>query len=286
MPDALTRLREADPAAHHDTAAPEDVLRAILATPVEAPNKRRRAPRLVLATGALAAAAVVAIAALPGSEHAPAPIARSLADRAYAATAPMADFITYTETTTVQTGGPPSLESRDTLKQWQYQDRMHNVMGTVQPRGEWTYEHDQDGGTFRTLMHNDKGGSDFQVTHKTDPGWDPDELEEGFKVGVTTLVDQFRDAIKGAQDLGETTFNGRPAHAYRAAPAAKRMPGDMTYYVDPKSAIPLGSTMDLSFDGGDKVTITTTVDRYEHLAPTPENLRLLDAPNIDAAAAK
>jgi hypothetical protein len=31
------------------------------------------------------------------------------------------------------------------------------------------------------------------------------------------------------------------------------------------------------------VTITTTVDRYEHLEPTPENLALLDAPNIDAA---
>ena len=32
------------------------------------------------------------------------------------------------------------------------------------------------------------------------------------------------------------------------------------------------------------ITVTTTVDRYEHLEPTPENLKLLDAPNIDAAA--
>ena len=64
-------------------------------------------------------------------------------------------------------------------------------------------------------MHNNKGGSEFQITHKTDPGWDPEELEQGFKVGVTTLVDRFREQIRKAQDLGETTFNGKPAHAYR-----------------------------------------------------------------------
>ena len=131
MPDVLTRLQEADPAAHVHTDPPDDVLRSILATPLP---RKRRAPRLVLAAGALAVAALVALAALPSSDKAPAPFRASLAERAFAATIPKADFITYTETTTVQTGSP-KLESYDRLRQWQYQDRMHNIMDTTQPRG-------------------------------------------------------------------------------------------------------------------------------------------------------
>jgi hypothetical protein len=237
----------------------------------------------------------VAIAALPSAnESALAPIRASLADRAFAATAPMPGFITYTRTTTVQTGGPPSLESYDELRQWQYQDRMHNFMFTRQPRGEWTYEHDQNGGTMRTLMHNDKGGSEFQITHKTDPGWDPEELERGFKVGVTTLVDKFRQEIQNAKDLGETTFNGKRAHAYLVTvPWERHLPGDVTYYVDPDTALPLGSQMRFPVYRTEKdrapvgeSTTTTTVDSYEHLNPSPENLKLLDAPNLDAAQVK
>jgi hypothetical protein len=295
MPDSLTRLRESDPAAHAATPPPpDDVLRAILASTPAKP-KRRRAPRLVLVAASLAVAGLVAIAALPGAaDHAPTPIRESLAQRAFAATAPNPDFITYTRTTTVQTGGPASMESYDELRQWQYQDRMHNFMFTRQPRGEWTYEHDQDGGTMRGLMHNNKGGSEFQITHKTDPGWDPEELASGFEVGVTTLVDRFREEIKKAKDLGETTFNGKPAHAYLVTvPWARHRPGDVTYYVDPKTALPLGSTMrfpiyrtetDREADG--EVTTTTTVDDYQQLEATPENLKLLDAPNLDAAQIK
>ncbi|MDA0141070.1 hypothetical protein, partial [Solirubrobacter deserti] len=250
-----------------------------------------------VAAAGLAAAAVVAIAALPGADHAPAPVA-SLAERAFAATAPKPDFITYTETTTVQTGDNPRLESYDKLRQWQYRDRMHNFMETRQPRGEWVYEHDQNGGTFRTLINSDQRGQELQVTRKTDPGWNQEELEHGFKVGVTTLVDRFREAIRGAQELGMTTFNGKAARAYRVpeGTGGRRLPGDTTYYVDPENAMPLGSVIKLTMhepkvvDGkpvnGEptgSLTITTTVDRYEQLEATPENLAKLDAPNIDAA---
>jgi len=290
MPDLISHLRESDPAASVQSTPPDDVLRSILATPPQRP--RRRAPRILLAGAALATAAVVALAALPDTDKAPAPIRASLAERAFAATAPMPDFITYTETTTVQTG-TPRMESRDSLRQWQYRDRMHNVMDITQPRGHWVYEHDQNGGTIRTLVN----GKELQVTRKTDPGWNREELDEGFKAGVTTLVETFRERIRGAQDLGETTFNGKSAHAYRAAPGQRRVPpGDVIYYVDPDTALPLGSKMTFGVsstkrDGGrldegepsGTVTITTTVDRYEHLEPTPENLKLLDAPNIDAA---
>jgi hypothetical protein len=238
---------------------------------------------------------VVAFAALPGADNAPGPFRASLAERAFAATAPQPEFITYTETTTVQTGNPRT-DSYDKLRQWQYGDRMHNFMETRQPRGEWVYEHDQNGATFRTLMRNDKGGKDFQVTHKTDPGWDREELESGFKAGVTTLVDTFRERIRGAQDLGETTFNGKRAHAYGVKRPSQRVPpGDTIYYVDPETAEPLGSKTTITgfepnvVDGKvvsglqSPIIVTTTVDRYDHLEPTPENLKLLDAPNIDAA---
>lgn len=239
---------------------------------------------------------MVAFAALPAGDNAPGPIRASLAERAFAATAPQPDSITYTETTTVQTGNPRT-ESYDKLRQWQYGDRMHNFMETRQPRGEWLYEHDQNGATFRTLMRNDKGGKEVQVTRKTDPGWNQEELEAGFKAGVTTLVDLFRERIRGARDLGETTFNGKRAHAYRPERTSERMPpGDTVYYVDPETAEPLGSkttitTYEPKVEDGNPVqgdptqaiTITTTVDRYDHLEPTPENLAFLDAPNIDAA---
>jgi hypothetical protein len=300
MPDPVLELRESDPAAQARTAPPRDVFERIVATPLQAPRPpRRRAPRIALGAAALAAAAVVAFAALPAGDNAPGPIRASLAERAFAATAPQPEFITYTETTTVQTGNPRT-ESYDKLRQWQYGDRMHNFMETRQPRGEWLYEHDQDGATFRTLMNNDKGGTEVQVTKKTDPGWNQEELEAGFKVGVTTLVERFREAIPGAEDLGETTFNGKRAHAYGVKRSSQRVPpGDTVYYVDPETAEPLGSKTTITtyepkvVDGKpvqgeptQAITSTTTVDRYDHLEPTPENLKLLDAPNIDAAQRK
>jgi hypothetical protein len=295
MPDALTQLRESDPATHaRRMPPPRDVLDRIVATPPEPPRPpRRRAPRLVMGATALAAAAVVAFAALPGADHAPGPIRASLAERAFAATAPQPDFITYAQTTTVQSG-VKSMESRDVTRQWQYRDRMHNFMRVEQPRGTWIYEHDQNGDTFRTLADGK-----VDVTRLEDAGWDRQELEDGLKVGVTTLLQKFRSEIRNATDLGPSTFNGKAAHAYRVPEGTGRRatPGATTYYVDPETALPLGSTVTFGVhevkvgkDGrpaegkrNGTVTITTTVDRYEHLEPTPENLALLDAPNIDAA---
>ena len=106
---------------------------------------------------------------------------------------------------------------------------------------------------------------------------------------MTTLVERFREAIRGAQDLGETTFNGKRAHAYGVERPSQRVPpGDTVYYVDPETAEPLGSKTTITGfepevkDGKvvagepqDPITVTTTVDRYEHLEPTPENLALL-----------
>ena len=86
------------------------------------------------------------------------------------------------------------------------------------------------------------------------------------------------------------------SHAYRAERISERMPPGVTvYYVDPETAEPLGSRTTITgfepnIEHGrvvsgtqDAIIVTTTVDRYDHLEPTPENLKLLDAPNIDAA---
>ena len=245
MPDALTRLREADPAAHVDTTParrrpardPRDAARARSAAArrgSSSPPPPSPPPRWSR------------FAALPGTENAPGPIRESLAERAFAATAPTPDFITYTETTTVQTG-MPKLESRDTLRQWQYRDRMHNFMDTVQPRGTWTYEHDQNATTIPHADANDKGGrSSRSPTRPTRAGTRRNSTRASRSASrPSSSASASRSATR--QDLGETTFNGKPAHAYQvdprqAAPAGRRA----TYYVDPQTALPLGSKIELA----------------------------------------
>ena len=247
MPDPVLELREADPAAHARTAPPRDVLRAIVATPLQAPRPpRRRAPRIALGAAPLAAAAVVAFAALPGGDNAPGPIRASLAERAFAATAPQPDFITYTETTTVQTGNPRT-ESYDKLRQWQYGDRMHNFMETRQPRGEWVYEHDQNGATIRTLMRNDKGGKESRSpTRPTRAG--TRRSSSGFKAGVTTLVERVPRAIRGARGPGgdHVQRQARPRVPVPSRARKRCRPATPIYYVDPETAEPLGSKMTIT----------------------------------------
>jgi hypothetical protein len=54
-----------------------------------------------------------------------------------------------------------------------------------------------------------------------------------------------------------------------------------------ETALPVGDVHVLPNDGSNaragETRITEVVERYERLSPTPENLKLLDAPAIDAA---
>jgi hypothetical protein len=257
----LDRLRDFDPAAflpEADAPPSAAVLARIVATPPEV--RRRRAPRLVAAAAGLAVAAVAAIAVLE-----PSGAGVSLAERAYAATAP-ADAVVFTETTTTETHDG-AVFSTSHVRTWQHGDRMYDVMDLVQDGKPFRYEHDQNGAVFRTL-HDGK----VDAIRRDDPGWRGDEGEKGFAQNLQTVVERFRARFPRLRDAGETTFNGRPARAYAD--------GDTTYYIDRETALPLGSVLVISSPA---IRFTTTIDRYQRLPVTPANLARLDAPAIDAA---
>jgi hypothetical protein len=278
MPDLLTRLRDADPAGeHHDATsepAPAGVLERIVATP---PPRRRTRLVPVGATLATAALAAVAFFVLGGTT------ARvSLGERALAATAPE-DAVILTVTTTVS-DGPGDHHTVTKTTSWQRGDRMHNVMEIVQDGKDYRYEHDQNGPVFRTLFEGN-----VRAIRSDDPGWRDDEGKKGFAENLQTVVERFRARYEHMRDAGDTTFNGRPARAYSS--------GDETYYVDRETALPLGSVMtpstyEVKVDPKTRkpvagkrtgeLRITETVDRFERLPATAENLKLLDAPAIDA----
>jgi hypothetical protein len=281
--DPLVRLGEVDPAAflaEADAPPPAAVLERIVATPVAEPPRacKRRGPKIAASAAGLAVAAVAAVFAI-----APAGGGVSLAERAYAATAP-ADAVTYTETSWTETRDGVTVATGH-VRTWQHGDRMHDVMRDVREGKVWNYEHDRNGDVFRTLMNGE-----FQSSGRNDPGRRGDE---GVAQNLRTEVQKFRARFPRLRDAGDTTFNRRPARAYED--------GDVTHYIDRETALPLGSVLALSFyERGryDRETrkviptgrmvelrITTTIDRYEKLPPTPENLKLLDAPALDAAQA-
>jgi hypothetical protein len=269
MPDSLDRLRDADPLAFLEIpdGPPPGLLGDIVATPRA--RARRRSPRIAIAVAGVAAAAAIVAVAAPSSHL-------SLAQRAYAATAPDDDVV-YTVSTVTDANHHEVTHS----EQWQRGDRMRNVITVTENGKTYRYEHDQRGTSFRTLYD----GRVDTIDQSEAKDW------SGFAQNVETVVDRFRKAITTATDAGETTFNGRPAHAYTA--------DDVTYYVDPQTALPLGSEM--TYERIDAVTagprtarppsgdpavaghIIESVDHFERMPATPANLALLDAPDIDAA---
>ncbi|WP_028063472.1 hypothetical protein [Solirubrobacter soli] len=277
MSDTLTRLRAADPADAFDTSAapPADVLGRITAHPRK--RRRRLAPAVALAVAGVAA---LAFTLLPGASQV------DLAARAYAATAPE-DAVILT-VTTLTLDGPGDRRTITHSTSWQRGDRLHNVMDVDENGKTWRYEHDQNGPVFRTLLDGQ-----VRAIRSDDPGWKDDEGAKGFAENLQTVVERFRARYRGMRDAGDTTFNGRPARAYTS--------GDETFYLDRETALPLGSvttpsTYRVKIDpktrkpvAGEKtgeLRITETVDRFERLPATPANLRLLDAPAIDAAATR
>ena len=158
-------------------------------------------------------------------------------------------------------------------------------MDIVQDGKTYRYEHDQNGPVFRTLFDGH-----VRAIRSDDPGWKDDEGNKGFAENLQTVVERFRARYRGMHDAGDTTFNGRPARAYTS--------GDETYYVDRETALPLGRVQTpksyrVKIDPETRKPVqgerlpdmrtTETVDRFERLPATPENLELLDAPAIDAA---
>jgi hypothetical protein len=278
MPDLMTRLKGADPIRYldmpSDAAPPAAVLERIVAAPPPAPRRRRMRPALV--AFAVAAAGIAAVAAWPSSGG-----KVDLAARAYAATAPEDDVILTVITSRLSIDAAP-LQQRTRVTMWQRGDRMHNVEEVVQTgvnAGEWSYEHDQKDGVFRTLLRGK-----VQAMREDDPGWKGDEGRAGFAQNLLTVVDRFRArfAEHRMRDDGETTFAGRKVRAYTVLDPEQAGARE-TFYLDAETALPVGDVHVLPSEDAGETRITEVVDRYERLSPTAENLRLLDAPAIDAA---
>jgi RNA polymerase sigma-70 factor (ECF subfamily) len=150
-------------------------------------------------------------------------------------------------------------------------------------------------GAFATLAERDREALRLTAWERLSladgaRGWKDDEGSKGFAENLQTVVERFRARYRGLRDAGDTTFNGRPARAFTS--------GDETYYVDRDTAMPLGSVLTpkayrVKIDPTTRkpvpgarlpdMRIVETVDRFERLPATPENLKLLDAPAIDAA---
>jgi hypothetical protein len=119
------------------------------------------------------------------------------------------------------------------------------------------------------------------------PKW-TENPDPGFRrKNQTDFLHEFRRAYETGQleEIGSRQFDGREAIAYRVK--APDGVDEVTWYVDPETAIPLGSTElfahrrsasnghDPDFRGQ---LVTRRLAQYERLPATPESLRLLDAP--------
>ncbi|HKG27430.1 MAG TPA: hypothetical protein VKB09_17395, partial [Thermomicrobiales bacterium] len=132
----------------------------------------------------------------------------------------------------------------------------------------WVYRYAADDGMLRTLLP--EGG--IQTVRASD---DP-EARGILERERTSVVDLFRKRFAEAalRDVGRTTFAGRPAEAYETGEGSRRE----TYYIDPETAIPLGSV--IAWRG---FRYTEVVRRFERLPATAENLARLSAPWVTRA---
>jgi hypothetical protein len=245
MPDPLTLLRDADPAARlpeADAPPPRHVLDRIVAAPPRRSRRRRAVPvGVALAVAAVAAAAMVVAT---GSEP-------DLAARAYAATAP-GDGVLHTEVEEVILS-PSDEPDRTIVRAWQRGDRVRRLI-------------DRNGERYELVTAGDG------VRVRLPSGRVHTDRDQGFvRSQRVSFVEAFRSRYDRAalRDAGRTTFAGRPAAAY----VAEDTPPDVrqTFYIDAESGHPLGS-----YTEARHLRITRTLRTLERLPATPENLALLE----------
>ena len=230
MSDPVLELRDADPAADVRTAPPA----TCSSDPRHAPQRPSR--RAGVFRGSCSARLPSPPPRWSASPRSPparvaGPIRASLAQRAYAATAPLPDSITYTETTTVQTGNPRT-ESYDKLRQWQYGDRMHNFMETRRRAAS--------GSTARPERQHDPH-ADAQRKRQGGPGHPQDRPRlgpRGLRVGLQGRRHDLGGPLPRAHPQragpgGDTSTASAPT---RTVPSGARTAaaGEPIYYVDPR----------------------------------------------------
>ena len=223
MPDPVLELRESDPAAHARTAPPRDVFERIVATPLQAPRPpRRRGPRIVLGVGGprrgrggrvrRAARRRQRARADPGEprrarvrrdraaagvhhlhrdDHRP---DREPAHRELRQAAPVA-----VRRPDAQLHGDPSAARRVALRA--RPERRHDPHADAQRQGR----HGGPGHQARPTRAGTRRSSNPASRPGSRPWWSGSAK---------------RSAAR--EDLGETTFNGKRAHAYRVKRPSQR----------------------------------------------------------------
>lgn len=260
MSDVLDQLRAADPVPDppRDGAEADALLASILARPRKPPRRRRTLPRAAVAVAGLACALAILLVALGGGGD-------SLADRAYAATAPGRSVVHELVVTDWREPGSTRRLGTERLEAW-----YHPADG----RARRLYDEHGDRVDIVVPAHGvlRLRGSDAGPlwTENPDPGFR--------RKNATDFLHEFRQAYKTGtlERTGHETFAGRDTVAYRV-----KAPDGVTeerWYVDPKTAVPLGSTRLFAAVGEPAQLVTRRLMAYERLPSTPQNLKLLRAP--------
>ncbi len=268
------RLRAADPARglRVDDEAADRLQRSIQVVPRStgpgpAPTYLRRLVSASVAAGAVAVAATVALAAIPGTSDRAVPVV----DRAYAAVAPGGAILHELITSRWRTEGGDGPRGQERREGWYWPS-------TGQARR--TYGGDE--GAVEVVVGRDGRA----LVRSDDPAfagrWRVDETPAFVAKNRTDFFAEFRSAYDDGRlsDRGRAGFGGQPARRLDEAPSK----GDprREWYVDPVSGHPLGAIERLVYRAGrgrpPAIQINEhRVERFERLDPSPRHLAQLSA---------
>ena len=252
MTDVLDRLRAADVAAAHAPEPPAALLAAIVAEPRR--TRRRTRSRLLAAAAVAALALVAVIADLPGERA-------NLAARAYAQTAPGDAIVHSIENERTVVGGRTF---RMRVERWVRGQDAHVVLTQYVDGKTLVYDQVVD---ERGVLRNKLPGGQIQELRQADGGESADVVANERRDAVALFRRAYEE--RALEDAGATSFGGRPAHAYTRATSLQAE----TFYLDASTGMPLGYEVRLAGKLG--VTFTSSIDTFERLDPTPENLAKL-----------
>jgi hypothetical protein len=248
-------VRAADPAAEPTWRDEVDALLAQAAaiTATAPPLTRRRRPPRRLLIAVPAAAALLFALAMALSHGGP-----SLAARAYAATAPGDEIVHEVAVMTIPPGegGPATMINETWYRPFD---------GTARSR-QWVPGH-----SASVVVHDADGAMHITTPEGRTETSAPETEAARQRIDWTRSVTlTFRRDYEQQQlhDDGMTTLEGRSVHAYSAGPN--------TWYIDPDTALPVGSRVMVSTPPDPtRRPVTMVIKTYERLPVTPENLAKL-----------
>jgi hypothetical protein len=252
MNTLIDQLAAANPVPEPPHGDADALLAAILAQPRRTRARRRPARAVaVLATLAAATAAVLVATSASGN---------SLADRAYAAALPGKALVHEVVLTSWHGLNDDKTLGTERLEAWYHpaDGRARRLYDTEGDRIEIVVD-----ANGRLILRGGDAG----------PNWTSNDDPAFVRKNSTDFLHEFRVAYvnKQLEDAGPASFDGRPAHAFRV----KQPDGitEETWYVDAKTAQPLGDVRRFAGAGGQ--VVTRRLATYEKLPATAANLAVL-----------